>query len=287
MKRLISSSIFLFLTFSLLLNAGGCTDNRQTSMFTIKQKQKLIIGSAGANLPLLKKIADAYMEKNKNVTVEIPSSLTNDEAVINLEKGNVDVAFTTLAIEADKKKNLQQTLAAKTIVVIAVNPSVTVSELTKQQVLDIYSGKISNWREVGGTDSKIVVLSTTRGKSTKIGINQLIKGFIDVKQPPDAIMLKDALAINEGIVSIRDSIGFSDIGAIKVDDLKIKPLVIQGIAPTAQNYENGTYPMNKNIYILTQNNPSGLTKEFVNFVLGWEGQKVILDNGYLSAYDSK
>lgn len=282
MKRLISTSIFLFLTFSLLLNTGGCTDNRQTGTFTIKQKQKLTIGSTGANLPILKKIADAYMEKNKNVTVEIPSSLTNDEAVKNLEKGNVDVAFTTLAIQNDNRRYLQQNLAARTIAVIAVNPSVTVSGLTKQQVLDIYSGKIKNWREVGGTDSKIVLVSTTRGKSTKIGINQFIKGFVDIKEPPDAIMLKDALAINEGITSIRDSIGFSDIGAIKAGDLKIKPLAIQGVAPTVENYENGKYPMTKDLYILTLNNPSGLAREFVNFVLGWEGKKVILDNGYLS-----
>jgi phosphate transport system substrate-binding protein len=120
------------------------------------------------------------------------------------------------------------------------------------------------------------------GMSTTVLIDKLVKGFQDLKWPADAITLKNAQALNEAITSIRDSIGLSDIGAIKAGDLKIKPLIIQGITPTAASYETGNYPIAKNLYILTPQISSVLANDFVDFILGWEGKKVIMDNGYLS-----
>lgn len=282
MKRLISTCIFLVFTFSLLLTSGGCTANQQNRTFTIAKKQKLTIGSTGANQPILKKIADSYMEKNKNVIIEIPVSLDNSQAVKNVEEGNLDIGLTSLPLESNNQINLQQKLFARTIIVVAVNPSVSISDLTKRQLIGIYSGEITNWRQVGGKDSKIVLLSNMHGESTTMMLDKYIKGFMGLKGPADTIMLKDAQVMNEAITSIQDSIGFSDIGAIKAGDLKIKPLAIQGITPALESYESGIYPLAKNLYLLTPHNPSVLAKDFVDFMLGWEGKKVILDNGYLS-----
>lgn len=280
MKKLIATCSFVLLTFSLLLNVGGCIGSHETGSFTIEKKQKLTIGSTGATLPILKKIADSYMDRNKNVIIEIPVSLNNEDAAKNIEEGNLDIGLSSIPVE--NNKNLQQRLFARTIVVIAVNPSVSIASLTKQQVMGIYAGKIRNWREVGGTDSKIIVLSNLRGRSTMIALDKYVKGFADLKGPSDTIVLKNTQAMNEAITSIQDSIGFSDIGAIKAGDLKIKPLAIQGISPTIENYETGIYPAAKNLYLLTTRKPSKLAEDFVDFVIGWEGKKLILDNGYLS-----
>jgi len=282
LKRLLYTSTFLFLAFLLLLDTGGCADKRQNSIFTIEQKQKLTIGSTGANLPILKKLADSYMEKNRKAIIEIPVSLSNDQAVRNVEEGNLDIGLTSLPLENNKIRYLHQKLFARTIVVIAVNPSVPISGLTKRQVTGIYSGELKNWYEVGGTESKIIVLSNMHGESTMMAIDKYIKGLMDIKGSAHTIMLKDSQVMNEAITSIQDSIGFSDIGAIKAGDLKIKPLAIQGITPTVESFESGNYRMAKNLYLITPYNPSELAKDFVDYVLGWEGKKVILDNGYLA-----
>lgn len=281
MKKLMSPSIFLLLSFLLLVVAGGCSGSQPTETYSLAKKQKLTIGSTGANLPILSKLADSYSEKNKNVIIEIPVSLNNEEVVTNIEEGNIDIGLTSIPLQSNKKNYLQQNVFARTIVVIAVNPSVSISGLSKQQLLGIYSGKITNWRELGGNDSKIMVLSTVRGKSTMAVIDNYVKGFKDLTLPSDTIMLKDYQTMNEGIVSIRDSIGLSDIGTIKADELKVKTLAIEGVLPTVENYNSGQYYIAKDLYMLTSKNPSNLAQDFVSFVLGWEGKKVIMDNGFL------
>lgn len=278
-KKLISGCTLLMISLAMLAFVGGCSNRRLNSTFTMTQKVKLTIGSTGANLPLLKKLAEAYMDKNKNVIIEIPVSLDNDAAFKNVRDGNVDAGLVT--IPNNNASNMQQKLFARTIMVFAVNPSVTVPGLTKQQILEIYSGKIKNWHQVGGPDGKIVVVVNERGKPARMAMDKFIKGFLGLEILPDAVFVKDYQAVNEGITSIRNSIGWTDIGAIQADDLKIKPLAIEGIMPTVENFNIGRYPMSKDLYLLTLKNSSRPAKDFVDFVSGWEGKKVIMDNGYL------
>ncbi len=278
-SRLVASLTLIALVFS-----AGCGSHQQAGTLTVPRKEKLTIGGTGANIPLLGKLADVYMEKHKDVAIEIPASLDTEDTIRNTLEGNLDIGLDSLPINKTQgEAGLQQTLYAKTIVVFAVNPSTPISGLSSQQVRGIFSGRITNWSSVGGPDRKIVVLIGERGQATRVVVDKYIKGFSNLGIPPEAVILKNFLAMNEGITSIRDSIGWTDMGAIKADDQKIKPLSLDGRLPTVENYQNGKYPLIKNLYLLTKGEPQGAAKEFVDFALGWEGKKVILDNGYLVA----
>lgn len=87
--------------------------------------------------------------------------------------------------------------------------------------------------------------------------------------------------MNEGIVSIADSIGWTDMGTISAEGLKIKPLALDGVLPTPENAMRGVYPLVKNMFLLTNGEPRGTAKDFMDYVLGWEGKKIIMENGYL------
>ncbi len=270
----------LVLMIAAMTLAAGCAPDPKGT-FTVTQKERLNIGATGTNIPIVKKLAEAFMEKHKDVAVDIPAPLGPQEIEQNIENGNLEVAFTSGLADRMAHPELKQYPFARTVIVFAVNPSVPVSGLSSGQVLDIFTGRITNWRYVGGPDRRIVVLTRAGGETTKKVIDNYIRGFAAAKIPDQTVRARNFQAMNEGITSIRDSIGWTDLGAVKAEALKVKPLAIDGVIPSVENCRAGKYPLTKVMYVLVKGEPAGNARELVDFVLGWEGQKVILENGYM------
>ncbi|MCX7681896.1 MAG: phosphate ABC transporter substrate-binding protein, partial [Anaerolineae bacterium] len=142
----------------------------------------------------------------------------------------------------------------------------------------IFAGVITNWKEVGGADRPIVVVSREEGSGTRAAFQEMVMGG---EEPPivyTAILQPSSGAVRTTVASTPDSIGYVSFGYL---DNSVKAVAINGVQPTAENALNGTYPVVRPFNLVTKGEPTGLVKFFINFILSSDGQRVVADEGYL------
>jgi phosphate transport system substrate-binding protein len=159
---------------------------------------------------------------------------------------------------------------AKDGIAIITNPSNTVTNLTREQVIGIYSGTITNWSQVGGASEQIVVVSREEGSGTRAAFEEMVMG-------EELITAKAILQPSNGAVRTTDAgdakaVGFLSFGYL---DSSVKAVSIDGVEATVENALNGSYPIVRPLLFITKGQPAGLVKEFIYFCLGREGQEIV------------
>lgn len=159
-----------------------------------------------------------------------------------------------------------------------------VKNLTAAQVRDLFEGKITNWSELGGPDLKVFVYDKEPGRGTREVLDKYIYGDKKAPLPPDS----DNFAIVGGNLETRNKLK-STPGAVAPlstsfveghDDLQA--VTLDGIAPTPENIASGKYPMARPLYLITDGEPEGTSKKFIDYVLSAKGQSLMTKHGYLT-----
>ncbi len=238
--------------------------------------------------------AEKYMEKNPQEFIAVTGG-GSGTGLSSLISGTCDIAISSRDI---KEKEIilakQKGIAPYEIKValdglaVVVNPSNPVSKLTLSQLADIFDGKITNWKDVGGKDSKIVLLSREVNSGTHVYFKEHIlrKGDPYGKEEfaPWALMLSSSQAIADEVAGNPSAIGYYGMGYISS---KQKPIPIakdnksEYVAPIIDNVVKGKYPISRPLIFYTQGEPQGLVKKFVDFALSKEGQKIVLDTDFV------
>ena len=163
---------------------------------------------------------------------------------------------------------------------MVVNPANSVSNLTFGQLRGIYNGSISNWKEVGGSDAPIAVISRDSSSGTYKDFQKDV--LLGDEYRPDALTQPATGGIVGEVSQNANAIGY--IGFAYLDS-SIKALSLDkgngSVAPTAESILSGEYPLSRSLYFYTNEEPSGLTKEFTDFVTSDKGQKVVSTVGYI------
>jgi phosphate binding protein len=248
--------------------------------------QSINVKGSDIILPLAQAEAEEFMNENsgKSITVTEGGSGVGIAALIN---GEVNISTSSREMTDDEIKSAEakeinpvKTTIAYDGITVVVNPANSVSSLTFNQLQDIYNGKISNWKEVGGENEPILVVC---GSSS----SDIYKDFqkdvmLGDEYLPDALTQHDTEDIVNEISQNSNTIGY--IGFAYLDS-NVKALSLDKsnglIAPTAKNILSGTYPLSRPLYFYTNGEPAGLTKEFIDFILSDQGQKIVSTVGYL------
>ncbi len=248
----------------------------------MQKEERIVVGGSGTNLPVTRKLAQVFMEQHPGIKVVIPESLGSAGGVKNASDGVIDIGLVSRELlPREVQLGLTYIPYAKVLIVFATHPYMTVDNLTAEQICDIYSGKIQNWRELRGPNQKIVVLTREYNDSSKLKLNECLTGFKDITITPEAIMLRTDQAMNEAIPSIENSIGWTDIGAITSNNMKVKTIKINGIAPSYQEGRLGQYLHYKPLAFVVKGQPNKLGQDFINFAHSAEGARILLENGYI------
>jgi len=171
---------------------------------------------------------------------------------------------------------------------VVVHPANPVDKLTMDQLAGIFSGKITNWAEVGGKDERIVVLSREVNSGTHVYFKEHVLRR-NVKQSkaefaPSALMLSSSQAIADEVAGNTAAIGYYGMGYISN---KHKPIAVARneesgyVAPTVRNVLDGSYPISRPLLVYTNGAPQGLVKKFVDFALSKEGQEIVLATDFV------
>jgi len=168
-------------------------------------------------------------------------------------------------------------------ITLVVNPANPVSKLTRQQLSDIYTGKIKNWQEVGGKDLKIVALSRERNSGTHVFFLEHVVKMGDKKNKnefaPAILMMPSSQAIIEEVNSNASAIGYVGLGYLTSKEKALAVANAKGAAyvmPSVKTVLSKQYPISRSLLFYTNGAPSGEVKSFVDYVLSPAGQKIVL-----------
>jgi phosphate transport system substrate-binding protein len=287
MKRLF---ILIFLCLFLL---PACSSNQAE---TNSPKAAYYIDNKGSDtiVNLALAWAEKYQSEHPDVSVAVTGggSGTGIAALIN-KTTNIANASRQIKPEevAEAKKNgvdpVEHTIARDAIAVI-VNPSNPVSQLTMQQISDIYSGKINNWSEVGGEDRPIVRLSREVNSGTHVYFLDTVvrMGKSDDKTffSTDTLLLPSSEGIISEVRQNPNAIGYDGLGYVPKDLRTIAIAPQQGgqyILPSITTVNDKTYPIARDLYMYTNGEPTGALKDYLDWILSPEAQQIVADQGYV------
>jgi len=166
-----------------------------------------------------------------------------------------------------------------------INPANPIDELTMQQLSNIFTGKSLRWSDVGGPDEKIGVLSRESSSGTYVFFQEMVLNKQDFTQ--DAKLLPATSAIIQSVSTDRWEIGYVGLGYAAAAD-KVKIVAIKAnenspaVIPSDKTVKSGEYPIARPLYLYLNGEPKGTSKDFVDFCLSAEGQKIVSQTGYVT-----
>jgi len=229
-------------------------------------------------LPIAQAAAEAWMDDHPGDSIIVEGG-GSGVGIASLIDGTCDIAISSRTLKGEEKqKGLIEHEIALDAVCVVVNSSNPVEGLTLEQVRRIFKGEITNWREVGGPDLEIVVYTRESTSGT-------YETFETKVMKPDNITLRALTKISNGemahaISGNPNGIGYVGIGFL-AQARDIKALKINGVAPTIETVQNGTYPISRFLYMITKGQPEGLAKDFIDFVKSSAGQKIVEERGFV------
>jgi phosphate transport system substrate-binding protein len=275
-----------------VLTACGRPASAQSSSSGNRQTIENIGSDTIVNLALA--WAEAYQKINPNIRISVSGggSGTGLAALIN---GTTSIANASRKIKkeeiADAQKNgiePYEIEIARDAIAVIVNPANPIEQLTLQQISDIYSGKIKNWREVGGSDWPIVLLSRESNSGTHVFfLEQVVRlGQKDNKTffSQDTLLLPSSEGIIAEVRQNPNAIGYDGLGYITPE---VKTLAIapkdggEYVKPSVASVNDGKYPIARPLFMYTPGAPTGDVKAYIDWILGPAGQQIVNDLGFV------
>ena len=197
-------------------------------------------------------------------------------------EGRCDIGLSSRALKDDEKaKGLKPTVLAYDGISIIVNPSNPVKDLTVEQIKDIYTGKISNWKDVGGNDAGIVVVGREAGSGTRDGFESVTGTKEQCKYRQELTSTGDVIAAAQGN---PNAIGYASTAAV---GKTVKTLTVGGVEPTEANVKNGSYVVQRPFILVTKEGKalSAEAQKFFDYAVSKEAAEIIIKAGAVPAAD--
>lgn len=240
--------------------------------------QRIVVSGTGDSQALLQEAAGTLEEKLGGGEIDIPESIGSGGGVRAAAAGEIDLGRVARQLtESEEKLGLNYKPFAKCPVVFVVHPSVTrVDNLTSEEIVGIYSGKITDWSQLGGETGKIYAVGREPGDSSLIVLNKLLPGFKNIAGPTAKIIYNTPEAVKT-IMKHRRTIGYVPMSMAVGTEMRI--LKVDGIYPSAENVSNGTYKFVVPFAFVYREDISGFAKRFVDFLDSAEGKRIVRSYG--------
>lgn len=268
MKKTVSIIIMLAL-IPVLAFAGGAKEEVQSVSTDGSTSMQKVIGALG----------EAYVNANPDVTFTY-NPTGSGSGITAVKEGRCDIGLSSRALkDKEKADGLTETVLAYDGIAMIVNPSNPVTQLSIEQVADMYTGKITNWKEVGGEDREIVLIGREAGSGTRDGFESITK-------------TKDKCAYRQELTSTGDvittvsqnpgAIGYASLASVKSS---VKAVDIDGVTPSEATVKDGSYSLQRPFVLVTKTGVdlSKAAKGFFDFALSSEASPIISKAGVVSA----
>jgi phosphate transport system substrate-binding protein len=253
------------------------------------QKQTITISGSTTVLPIVQKAADQYMAAHPDADIQV-SGGGSGVGIQAIGAKTVDIGMSSREVTKDEMKKYPDfvvTSVAQDGIAVIVNPANTIQYITLDQAKNIYLGKITKWSEINGagvpgTNNQIVVV----GRDSASGTRTYFDETVLLKATPTSKMLEKNSngAVTQTVAQTPGSIGYVSIGFVS-KDVKALPIWYNAnkiIPASLDNVKTKTYPVSRDLYVITNGQPSGLAGDFIKYILSPDGQKIVSDEGYVT-----
>jgi phosphate transport system substrate-binding protein len=252
---------------------GGCGGSGVSGTVTLS-------GSTTVQ-PIAQEAADLFMKDNPSANVTVQGG-GSSVGITQVSEGTVNIGDSSRGLK-DEEKNLGLVdhKIAFDVIVLIVNPGVSVDNLTGDQVKGIFTGSITNWSQTGGTDGTITVVTRDSASGTREMFDE--KALGSTKDQPVSLVTGAIEANSNGVMrqkiaSTRGSIGYISYGYL---DKSVKPLQFNGVTGNLQTGLDKTYPLARYLHMFTKGEPTGTTEAYIDFVLSPEFQNDTVTKEYI------
>lgn len=231
--------------------------------------------------PIAQEAADQFMKDNTSANVTVQGG-GSSVGITQVSEGSVNIGDSSRELK-DEEKNLGLVdhKVAFDVIVLIVNPGVSVSNLTTDQVKGIFTGSITNWSQVGGPDGTITVVTRDSASGTREMFDE--KALGSTKDKPvnlvsGAIEANSNGVMRQKVASTKGAIGYISYGYL---DKSVKPLQFNGVTGNLQTGLDKTYPLSRYLHMFTKGEATGLTKAYIDFVLSPDFQNMTVSKEYI------
>jgi len=248
----------------------------------------IVIKGSTTVLPVAQGTLEAFMKKNPQVQISLSGGGSGEGAKALIDKtadiANMSREMKKEEIELAKTKGVNPVanVVANDAIVPVVNPKNKVKILSVDQLNQIYQGKITNWKEVGGEDLKIVVISRDSSSGTFESWDHFV--MKKAKVAPQAQMLASNGAIVTAVAKNRYAISYLGIGYV---NKSVKALQVNGVTASVATALSKEYPFSRELYMYTDGDATGDVAKYIAFVKSAEGQKIVVKEGFVPLMDAK
>lgn len=264
MKRLVQGWGVVALACAVLVSGCG------------KQRMSFTMAGSTAFQPFAEKLADQYMVTHPDVAITVQGG-GSAVGVQSALSGAAQVGMADLVTLPPEAAPLISHVVARDGIAVVVNPANGVGKLSLDQARRIFNGEIRTWKDVGGADRPISVVSREAGSGTRSSFEQIVG---NMKLTADAIIQDSNGTIRETVANDVNAVGYLSHGLLNA---KIKAVEVDGYLCTEESIMAGQYKLVRPIYLLTRGQPAPACQAFLDYILSDEGQKVIHENGLIRA----
>ncbi|MFN8380738.1 MAG: phosphate ABC transporter substrate-binding protein [Anaerolineales bacterium] len=285
--------LIIILLFSFILTSCG-SSNSSAEVTSDSSAQYIENKGSDTIVNLALAWAESYQAKYPSVRISVTGGGTGT-GIAALVNGTVDIANASRKIKDEETAEAQSNgispvehIIARDAIAVIVNPNNPVSQLTLQQISDIYSGKYTNWQDVGGEDRPIVKLSRETNSGTHVYFLETVLRLGNKESK--TLFSTDTLLLpsSEGIISeVRqnpNAIGYDGLGYVP-DDLKMIAIAKEEggayVLPSIETVNDKTYAIARDLYMYTNGEPTGIVKEYLDWILSAEAQQIVADLGFV------
>ena len=263
-----------FVCLAVLLTVLAACSNEEDTADTQTGGSLVTISGSTSVGPLAEKLAMKYQEQN-DVKIEV-NQIGSSAGITNAINGVSQIGMSSRDLKQEEKdSNLQELIIAYDGIVVVAHPSNPVKDLTMEQVKQIFTGEITNWKEVGGKDMEIVVVSREDGSGSRDAFQEIV-GYESGQLIKNAIVASGNGNIKTTVAMNKHAIGFISFEYI---DESISPMAINGVQAKAENVLAGTYELSRPFLFVHKEDVPESAKQFMEFILTPEGQKIVESAG--------
>lgn len=240
--------------------------------------EHIVIEGSGDNQRLLRILADVFQKKHPGKIIEIPESIGSSGGIKALVNNRCDLARIARPLKTSEKGlGLTCKIFASTPLVFAIgNNEGGIDNLTGEQIVNILSGKVDSWSQLGGKDVKFHAVNREKGDSSRNILEENIPGFKEINTTSVEIV-QSTPALIKMLIEKKDSLGYAPFSMVTGTGLFV--MKFNGVEPSVESAQRGDYKLLINLTVVWKGKLSGLAKDFVDFLFSTEAKNIILNNG--------
>ncbi|MDR0880334.1 MAG: phosphate ABC transporter substrate-binding protein [Clostridioides sp.] len=258
------------------LSAVGCGKDGKAG--SDKEESKITISGSTSVGAVMEPLVEEYTKANNGVNIQV-QQVGSSAGIKDAIEGIAEIGMSSRDLkDKEKEAGLNQDEIALDAIAVVTNNKNKVNNLTMKQLKEIYTRKINNWKEVGGEDASIVVVSREDGSGTREGFESIL-GYKSEELAADALISDGSGNIKTTVAGSANAIGYISLGYVDKD---VKMLKIDGVEPTRETVKSKKYPITRGFLALYKKDRLGSGgQKFMDYIMSEEGQKIVVKSGFV------